>query len=114
LVLSSERGTETTPPDPSAKPRRLRAVDVIDKLLERPTTTHRPTFKIAQVKGVGGALVFEWDVTVPVCDEYPTSDEAFNAARAFAAELRREYGGEQTDAELREKLERSVEKVRGK
>lgn len=44
----------------------------------------RPAFSVNRVKGVGGQLLIEWDVSVPVCDEYPTAEAAFWAAQAFA------------------------------
>lgn len=103
---------------PQLPPKRLRAADVIDNqqaLLEAALThtqpsTARPSFKIAQVKAVGGSLVTEWDVYVPVCDEYPSADEAFNAARVFAAELAKAYPPNGTGDDLEAKLRASVKK----
>jgi len=82
-----------------SSPTRLRMADVIAMQAELLTalTTHttpanaRPSFKVSQVKGVGGALVIEWEVAVPVCDEYPTSTEAFKAACLFADDLRERF-----------------------
>lgn len=53
----------------------------------------RPSFKVAQVKATGGQMVTEWDVYVPVCDEFPTAAEAFKAACLFADDLRDKYPG---------------------
>lgn len=44
----------------------------------------RPAFSVNRVKGVGGQLLIEWDVSVPVCDEYPTALLAFAASVNFA------------------------------
>lgn len=50
-----------------------------------------PSFGINRVKGVGGQLLIEWDVSVPVCDEYPNSVAAFKAAVAFAESFEKEF-----------------------
>ena len=84
--------SEQTTPE---APRRLRAADVIDaqhalleRLTERSTpVSARPSFKVAQVKATGGNVVHEWEVSVPVCDEYPTAQAAFDAARSFSASM---------------------------
>ena len=52
--------------------------------IESRTGGPRPEFKVEQVKAVGGAVVNEWSVHVPVCDEYPTAEAAFKAALSFA------------------------------
>lgn len=80
-------------------PRRLRAADVIDSqqaLLERLTerstpVSARPSFKVAQVKATGGNVVHEWEVSVPVCDEYPTAQSAFDAQLDFARSMAAAY-----------------------
>lgn len=51
----------------------------------------KPSFHGAQVKAVGGATVFEWDVHMPVCDEYPTAELAFAAFLTFTQAMRAEF-----------------------
>ena len=68
--------------------------DLAAKLAERPApVSGAPYFTVQQTKATGGATVFEWDVHVPVCDEYPTAEKAFKAAMYFAETMRKEYGG---------------------
>lgn len=70
-----------------------------------------PSFKVAQVKAVGGATVFEWDVHVPVCDEYPDAEQAFNAVTEYAGCLRRLYPPPNGDASLAAQLQESIDKA---
>jgi len=51
----------------------------------------KPSFHGAQVKAVGGATVFEWDVHMPVCDEYPSSELAFAAFLTYTRQMRDEF-----------------------
>ena|ERR1044071_197375 len=75
--------------------RRLRAVDEIDRLHDlagklaerRQPTSLVPVFKGGQVKAVGGNVVNEWEVHVPVCEEFGTADEAFSAFERYAARM---------------------------
>lgn len=55
--------------------------------IEARTGGPRPEFKVEQVKAVGGAVVNEWSVHVPVCDEYPTSAKAFAATLDYAKKM---------------------------
>ena len=55
--------------------------------IEARTGGPRPEFKVEQVKAVGGAVVNEWSVHVPVCDEYPTAEEAFNATLHYSVKM---------------------------
>jgi hypothetical protein len=43
------------------------------------------------VKATGGNVVHEWEVSVPVCDEYPTAQAAFDAHLAFARSMSAAY-----------------------
>lgn len=57
--------------------------DLARAAIERQSQRHA-SFSVSQVKAVGGATVIEWDVQVPVCDEYPTAADAFEAVTVFA------------------------------
>ena len=71
-----------------------RSHELLKAALERPApVSAQPYFTVQQTKATGGATVFEWDVHVPVCDEYPTAEKAFKAAMYFAETMRKEYGG---------------------
>jgi len=73
-------------------PRRMTLSHVIERLTEPRNPAPRvPTFEVSQVKAVGGAVVFEWSASIPVCDEYPTAEKAFAAAKRYAGELRKLY-----------------------
>lgn len=83
--------------------------ELLKLALERPApVSGQPSFKVSQEKAVGGATVFTWDVHVPVCDEYPTADEAFGASVAFAEQLRRLYPPPNGDESLHNRLAQSV------
>ena len=64
--------------------------DLARAAIERQRQEH-PAFSVSQVKAVGGATVIEWDVRVPVCDEYPTAEDAFAAVTGFADRLTEKY-----------------------
>ena len=86
--------TATTP---ETEPRRLtpteRLHDVAAKLAERPApVSAAPYFTVQQTKATGGATVYEWEVHVPVCAEYPTAEKAFAAQLKFAGSMRAEFG----------------------
>ena len=67
----------------------LTATEVARSLLERrQPAAAQPAFSAAQVKGVGGATVFEWKVDVPVCEHFPTPDAAFLATLRYAEGFR--------------------------
>lgn len=72
----------------TAEPRRLtpteRNHELLRLALERTPAQGRPSFSVNRVKGVGGQLLIEWDVSVPVCDEYPTAETAFKASVEYA------------------------------
>lgn len=68
--------------------------ELLKLAMERPQpVSGAPWFEVAQKKATGGATVFEWDVHVPVCDEYPTSQAAFDAMLSYARALREEFNG---------------------
>ena len=77
-----------------SEPRRLTPTERLHEItlaaLQRRTVASA-SFQVKQVKAAGGAPVIEWDVQVPVCDEYPTAEKAFQASVQFAARLRAEY-----------------------
>lgn len=79
----------------AVEPRRLtpteRSHEALLAAITRPVRADAPSFKIAQVKGVGGSAVYEWDVSVPVCEEYPTASKAIAAAMSYAVMLREVY-----------------------
>lgn len=67
--------------------------DIAAKMAERPApVSGAPYFTVKQTKAIGGATVYEWEVHVPVCAEYPTADKAFEAQLRFAGSMRAEYG----------------------
>ena len=77
----------------SEKRKPIRMSEVALALAERPAPVSGvPSFKVSQTKAVGGATVYEWDVHVPVCDEFPTADAAFEASRKYAMAYRSEFG----------------------
>lgn len=84
--------------------------EVTMQALTRPApASARPKFAVRQVKGVGGATVIEWDVEVPVCDEYPTAGDAHHAALNFADGFARWHGN---NPDLEAKLAESVRVVK--
>lgn len=69
---------------------RLTYSQIIERLTERGASHPAvPSFGVSQVKAVGGATVIEWDVKVPVCEEFPTSTAAFKALQDYAAKMQR-------------------------
>ena len=64
--------------------------DIAARMAERQSQRH-PSFSVAQVKAVGGATVIEWDVQVPVCDEFPTAEAAFAAVTMYAGSMLANY-----------------------
>ncbi len=80
------------------EPRRLtpteRSHQALLAAITRPVRADAPSFKVAQVKGVGGAVVIEWDVSIPVCEEYPTAAEAFAASLDFGRQYRSLFVGD--------------------
>jgi hypothetical protein len=84
-VLSSEQ-TATT----AEAPRRLNAASVLamqheERMasLNRPGREDRPRFALKRSTASGSLGVVAIDVEVPVCEEYPTSELAFEATLAF-------------------------------
>ena len=62
--------------------------ELLKLALERPAPVSGvPAFDVNQEKAVGGATVWTWSVHVPVGDEHPTADDAFDAATGYAARL---------------------------
>ena len=51
----------------------------------------KPHFGVNRVKGVGGQLLIEWDVDIPVCDEFPTADDAFQATIEYGKRFEYEF-----------------------
>jgi hypothetical protein len=82
----------------SARPHRMTLSEVVERLTaQRSSGPHLPTFEVSskaptleQTKQ-GITAVYQWSATVPVCEEFPTADEAFAAARRYADELRQAY-----------------------
>ena len=77
-------------------PRRLtpteREHELAMTIAQRPPRTDRPTFSVQrtkagaeQAKATGVYEFVEWSVEVPVCDEFPTADEAHAAMIRYAA-----------------------------
>lgn len=71
--------------DPERRPRLTeRYHELAMSAATRRPVDARPSFGVNRVKGVGGQLLIEWDVSVPVCDEYPTARAAWQATLTFA------------------------------
>lgn len=84
--------------DDNARPHRMTLSEVVERLTEqRSSSPHLPTFEVnskaptAEQTKQGITAVYQWSATVPVCEEFPTADEAFAAARRYADELRQAY-----------------------
>lgn len=97
--------------------------ELIERLTERtPRAAAVPVFEIdtkpppVELAKQGFILCTYSKVTIPVCDEYPTSPEAFSAARMFMDELRAAYPPLRASDGLTEALEATVAKMpkRGK
>ena len=85
--------------------------ELLKLALERPApVSGNPAFEVSQEKAVGGTTVFTFKVHVPVCEEFPTADDAFNAATGYASQLRRVFPGPDDQAKLAEQLQASVGK----
>lgn len=89
--------------------------ELLKLALERPMpASTSPNFKVEQVKAVGGATVYEWAVHIPVCDEYPDSEQAFDAACSFALRFAAKFpatatnGEHRPDADPKEKTARAA------
>jgi hypothetical protein len=102
-------------------PRRMTAAWVIERLTEHREHAPRvPTFEVdqkaptaEQVKA-GMEAFYQWSAAVPVCDEFPTADLAFEAAKRYTEELRRLYPPKYRDDDLGEKLRESVTEISAK
>lgn len=64
-----------------------------------------PSFQVSQEKGPGGMTVFTWDVRVPVCEQYPDAEQAFDAACSFASRFSSKYPPTVANGEPSEKSE---------
>lgn len=85
--------------------------ELLKLALERPApASGNPSFQVNQEKAVGGATVWTWQVHVPVCDEYPTSQDAFDAATGYAAQLSKLFPPPNGAPDLGKQLEQSVKK----
>ena len=89
--------------------------ELLKLALERPApASTTPSFTVEQVKAVGGATVYEWAAHVPVCDEYPNSEQAFDAACSFATRLAIKFpataanGEHRPDADPKDKTARAA------
>lgn len=89
--------------------------ELLKLALERPApASTTPDFQVEQVKAVGGATVYEWAVHIPVCDEYPSSEQAFDAACSFASRFASRFpataanGEHRSDAAPAEKTARAA------
>ena len=89
--------------------------DIAHTLAERQRPADRPDFGLEQKQPnaeqvkMGIAAVFQWHVNIPVCDEFPTSDQAFNAMMIYGDELRARYGPAMPD--LHRELERTMQAI---
>ncbi len=97
------------------EPRRpIRMSEVALALATRQRPDDAPSFGIeqkaptAEQTKAGILAVFHWNVTVPVCEQFPTADEAFNAAMVYADELRKRYPSVTHADRLAADLEASV------
>lgn len=79
-------------------PRRANVATVLQMLHEermananRPGREDRPSFALKRSTASGSLGVVAIDVTVPVCEEFPTAAEALAAARRFMDELQKAY-----------------------
>lgn len=89
-----------------------RSHELIKMALERPAPVSGvPSFDIDREKAVGGALVVTYKVHLPVCEWFPTPDEAFEAGVGYALRLEKMFpapnGGPDLEAQLRGSLPRT-------
>lgn len=84
--------------------------ELLKLALERPApVSGLPSFKGGQEKAVGGATVFTWEVHIPVCDEFPTAEQAFAAFEEYSGRARRLLPPPNGDPSLEAQLIASVE-----
>lgn len=89
--------------------------ELLKLALERPAPVSGvPSFDVNQEKAVGGATVWTWSVHVPVGDEHPTADEAFDAATGYAARLSKLFPPPNGGPDLSKQLADSVKPRRVK
>ena len=75
-----------------------RSHELLKLAMERPQpSSSKPSFSVSQTKATGGAVVFEWEVHVPVCDEFPTASVAWEACVDYARAMRDEFSGGATN-----------------
>ena len=85
--------------------------ELLKLALERPApVSGNPSFQVNQEKAVGGATVWTWQVHIPVCDEYPDSQAAFDAATGYAARLSKLFPPPNDSPDLGKQLEQSAKK----
>lgn len=88
-----------------------RSHELLRMALERPApVSGSPSFEVAQEKAVGGATVWTWKVHVPVGEEHPTAEDAFDAATGYAARLSKMFPPPNGGSDLSEQLRKSVKK----
>lgn len=77
--------------DNNAKPSRMTLSNVVERLTERSDQSRRPSVSLKRSVAPGRQGIVEIDVSVPVCDEYPTFAEATAAAKETFADLDQLY-----------------------
>lgn len=83
--------------------------ELLKLALERPApVSGNPSFQVSQEKAVGGATVWTWQVHVPVCEEFPTAEEAFETATGYAARLSKLFPPPNGAPDLEKQLRDSV------
>lgn len=73
------------------KPARMTLSNVVERLTERSDQSRRPSVSLKRSVAPGRQGIVEIDVSVPVCDEYPTFAEATAAAKQTFADLDKLY-----------------------
>jgi hypothetical protein len=92
-MSASETPRRLTPTEPEA-PARMNAATVLryqheERMAQalKPAREDRPTFSAKRATTSGALGVWELTVNVPVCDEFPTADEAFAAQVHYMTSL---------------------------
>ena len=87
--------------------------ELLKLALERPApASGAPAFDGAQEKAVGGATVNTWNVHVPVCDEFPTTEQAFKAWEEYVKRAQKILPPPNGGPDLSEQLKGSLPKPR--
>lgn len=75
----------------TTKSQRMTLSHVVERLTERSDQSRRPSVSLKRSVAPGRQGIVEIDVSVPVCDEYPTFAQAVTAAKRTFAELDQLY-----------------------